>query len=65
MYTSKFLKPGAVLNIGICISDEKITLSRFPILQISRLWNLEIFYIPHPQPTQEINFNRIFQGRFA
>lgn len=63
MCTSKFLV--VVLNGGICISDEKIALSRFPIFQISGLRNLEIFYSPHHQPIQDINLKRIFQGRFS
>lgn len=64
MCASKCVKLCVVLNEGICISDEKIALSRFHISQISRLGNLEIFYIPHHQPIQEINLKRIFQ-RFA
>lgn len=42
MCTSKFLKLCVVLNEGICVSDEKIVISRFHVFQTSRLGNLEI-----------------------
>lgn len=39
----------------------KRALSRFCIFQISTLGNLEIFYIPHHQPIQEINLKGYFK----